>query len=89
MHHESPIRHIALRTVLTPSGRRFPATVNPQTSLHDLPVAGATYHFHNGGAVPLPTLSLVLEAMRDASAVVASYVDTRADSRPACCGPRR
>ena len=79
MRHQSTIRHLPLRTVLARSGTRFPATVNQETPLRDLPVAEALYYRCNGGIVPARTLSLVMEAMRDAGAVVVSYLDARGE----------
>lgn len=79
MRHESTIRSVALRTVLSPTGRRVPATVNQQTPLGDLPIIEATYHAHNNGAVPLLTLALTMDAMRDSSAVVVAYHDAKGE----------
>ena len=79
MSHESTIRRLPLRTVVTPTGTRIPATVNTQTSLHALPVAEAAFRHLNGGEVCALTLTLVMEAMRDSAAVVVSYVDTKGE----------
>ncbi len=79
MPHESTIRRLPLRTVITPAGARIPATVNTQTPLSDLPIAEAAFRNLNGGIVPVLTLSLVMEAMRDSSATVVSYVDTKGE----------
>ncbi len=79
MPHESTIRHLPLRTVVTPTGARVPATANQQTPLHHLPMLEATFRHLNGGTVPAQTLALVMEAMRDSAAVVVSYVDAKGE----------
>ena len=79
MPHESTIRRLPLRTVVTPAGTRIAATVNTQTALHELPVAEAAFRHLNGGEVSALTLTLVMEAMRDSAAVVVSYVDTKGE----------
>ena len=79
MSHESTIRRLPLRTVVTPAGTRIPATVNTQTPLHPLPVAEAAFRHLNGGEVSALTLTLMMEAMRDSAAVVVSYVDTKGE----------
>jgi len=65
--------------VPTLSGERIPATVNAQTPLPNLPIAEAVFRHLNGGEVAVLTLSLVIEAMRDSSAVVVSYVDIKGE----------
>lgn len=79
MRDQSTIRHLSLRTVRTEFGIPFPAIVNQQTPLRDLPIAEATYHAHNEGAVPLHTLALVMDAMRDSGAVVVAYHDAKGE----------
>jgi len=79
MHHESTIRRVSLRTVVTPSGARIPATANQQPALDDLPRVEAAFRHLNGGAVSALTLALVMEAMRDSAAVVVSYGDAKGE----------
>ena len=79
MQHQSTIRRLPLRTVPARAGTRFPTTVNQETPLRDLPVAETLYSRYNGGIVPAHTLTLVMAAMRDAGAVVTSYLDARGE----------
>ncbi len=61
------------RTVEANSGMLVPCTANQQTDLNMLPIIEAVYARFNEGKVARQTLSLVMDAMRDSSAVVVMY----------------
>jgi len=64
----------ASRTVVAKDGYTVSATADQRTDLNDLPICEMLYHRDNGGKVSRATLSLVMDAMRDSSAVVVLYV---------------
>ncbi len=74
---------ITPRTVTAKDGYTVPATADQRTDLNDLPICAMLYHRDNGGKVSRATLSLVMDAMRDSSAVVVLYVgaDGKQDAR--------
>jgi len=73
----------ASHTVVAKDGYTVPATADQRTDLNDLPICEMLYHRDNGGKVSRATLSLVMDAMRDSSAVVVLYVgaDGKQDAR--------
>jgi predicted DNA-binding transcriptional regulator YafY len=72
-------------TLLT--GTIIPATCDPQTDLALLPVCVDAYHALTDGTVALDTITQVMNAMRDASAVVTLYTDGKCETAARCLWP--
>jgi len=66
-------------TVTAKSGMILPTTITPQTDMNLLVTAIAVYHRFNERKVAYDTLEKVMEAMRDASAVVTMYADSKGE----------
>ncbi len=69
----------APRTITAKSGMILPATITPQTDMNLMVTCIAIYHRFNERKVVYDTLEKVMEAMRDASAVVTMYTDAKGE----------
>ncbi len=69
----------APRTITAASGMILPATITPETDLNVMVTAICLYHSFNERRVDYDVLEMVMEAMRDGSAVVAMYTDAKGD----------
>lgn len=71
------------RTVSAKNGYLVPATVDQRTELNDLPIAECIYARLNAGKANRATLGMVMDAVRDASAIVIYYTgaDGKQDAR--------
>jgi predicted DNA-binding transcriptional regulator YafY len=76
-----------VRTVAAKDGYTVPATADQRTDLNDLPICEMLYYRENGGKVSRATLSLVMVAMRDSSAVVSMYAEAKGDLAARCLWP--
>lgn len=73
------MQHQSTPTVTSPAGAIVPASCDQQTDLDLLPACIEAYHVATGGTVALDTITQVVEAMRDASAIVALYMDAKGE----------
>ncbi len=67
------------RTITAASGMLLPATITPQTDFNMMATAICLYHSFNERRTDYGTLEMVMEAMRDGSAVVTLYTDAQGD----------
>jgi predicted DNA-binding transcriptional regulator YafY len=68
-----------VQSITLPSGNIVPAICDQPTDLALLPVCIDVYHTLTGGTVALDTFTQVMDAMRDASAIVTLYCDGKAE----------
>jgi transposase len=75
------------QSITLATGIIVPATCDQQTDLALLPICVDAYHTLTGGSVSLDTIRKVMEAMRDASAVIALYTDGKCETAARCLWP--
>jgi predicted DNA-binding transcriptional regulator YafY len=76
-----------VQSITLPTGTIIPATCDQQTALDLLPVCVDAYHTLTSGTVALATIQTVMDAMRDASAVIAPYTDGKCETAARCPWP--
>jgi predicted DNA-binding transcriptional regulator YafY len=74
-------------TFTLPTGTIVPAACDQQTDLALLPVCVDAYHTLTSGTVAMATIQAVMDAMRDASAVIALYTDGKCETAARCLWP--
>jgi hypothetical protein len=67
------------RMITAKSGMILPATITPQTDMNLMITAISLYHYFNERKVAYETREKVMEAMRDASAVVTMYANAKGE----------
>jgi len=77
----------APRTVTAASGMILPATITPETDMNLMVTAICLYHSFNERRTDYDTLEMVMEAMRDSSAVVTLYTDAKGAQAARCLWP--
>jgi predicted DNA-binding transcriptional regulator YafY len=75
------------QSITRDTGAIIPASCDQQTDLALLPVYVDAYHALTGGTVAPATVQTVMDAMRDASAVIALYTDGKCETAARCLWP--
>jgi predicted DNA-binding transcriptional regulator YafY len=76
-----------VQSITLASGAIVPASCDQQTDLAHLPRCVDAYHALTGGTVALATVQTFMDAMRDASAVIALYADGKCETAARCLWP--
>jgi predicted DNA-binding transcriptional regulator YafY len=75
------------QSIILDTGAIVPASCDQQTDLALLPICMDAYHALASGTVALDTIRQVVDAMRDASAVVSLYTDGKCETAARCLWP--
>src|SRR5262245_17466179 len=75
------------QSITLDTGAIIPATCDQQTDLTLLPIYLNAYHALIGGTVALATVQSLMDAMCDASAVIALYTDGKCETAARCLWP--